>query len=348
MRVLFAAGGTGGHLYPAIAIAQALRARGDEVLFVGTRDRLETRIVPSAGFSLATIAAHPLSRRLSFDVVRTIGANVAGVAQSLRILRRFRPDVVVATGGYVCVPLVFAARLRRLFGRRPPIALLEPNVVPGVANRLLEPLADDVWRASTTGIPVRASLAHLPPAREAAARLGLSPERRTLLVFGGSQGARSINDAVLGLVETGGVPSGWQIALVCGEREYERVRAAARDGVVVKAYLDDPADAYACADLVLARAGASTLAELAALRIPAILVPYPHATEAHQVANARAFAAGGGAICVDDAALAVELRRVLADASSPERLAAMRERMPNREDATTAIVARIDALASRK
>lgn len=334
MRVLFAAGGTGGHVYPAIAIAQALRARGDEVLFVGTRDRLEARLVPAAGLGLATIAAHPLRRRLSLDVVRTLAVNLAGAVQSLRVLRRFRPDAVVATGGYVCVPLVFAARLSRTLRRRHlPIALLEPNVVPGVANRLLEPLADEVWRASTTGVPVRASLARLPSRDVAKARLGLPLEKQTLLVFGGSQGARSINDAVLALAERGGIPSGWTVLLVSGEREYDRVRGRAGDVVALRPYLDDPADAYAAADLVLSRAGASTLAELAAARVPAVLVPYPYATEAHQAENARAFAAGGGAVCIDDAELATGLPRALAELTSPQRLAAMRASMSPREDA---------------
>jgi UDP-N-acetylglucosamine--N-acetylmuramyl-(pentapeptide) pyrophosphoryl-undecaprenol N-acetylglucosamine transferase len=349
VKVLFAAGGTGGHLYPAFAIADALRARGDDVLFVGTRDRLEARLVPAAGFTLQTVAAHPLRRRLSFDLARTIGANAAGVVQSLRILRRERPDAIVATGGYVCVPVVLAARLFRAFARRRlPIALLEPNAVLGVANRLLAPVVDEVWTASSTGVPVREALLHLPTRAEAAARLGLDPNRKILFAFGASQGARSINDALIALVESHGLPEGWQLVLLAGERDDARVRAAIGDRVVVRAYLDDPADAYAVADLALARAGASTLAELAALRLPAILVPYPYAAEAHQAANAAAAAATGAAVTIEDVRLATGLRVLLAEVTKPERLAAMRASAPSRRaNATTAVVARIDALVSR-
>ena len=344
MKALFAAGGTGGHLYPAFAIAEALRARGDDVLFVGTSDRLEGKLVPEAGYRLATIPAHPLSRKLSLDLARTATRNLAGVAQSLRILRRERPDVVVATGGYVCVPVAIAARLRH---RRPPIALLEPNAISGVANRLLQPLADEVWRPETTGVPVRASLLHLPARSEAVARLGLDAAKKTLFAFGASQGARSINDAAIALAQSG-LPEGWQLLLATGDADYERVRAAIGARATVRRYLDDPADAYAAADLVLSRAGASTLAELAALRIPAILVPYPHATEAHQGANAVAAAANGAAVVIEDARLRDGLRSLLAEVATPARLAAMRECAPRRDrDATSAVLARIDALVSR-
>jgi UDP-N-acetylglucosamine--N-acetylmuramyl-(pentapeptide) pyrophosphoryl-undecaprenol N-acetylglucosamine transferase len=348
VTVLFAAGGTGGHLYPAFAIADALRARGDDALFVGTRDRLESRLVPAAGYRFETIAAHPLRRRLSVDLVKTVAANAVGFFQALRVLERARPSLVVATGGYVCVPLVLAARAdRTLRRRRMPVALLEPNVVAGIANRILAPFVDETWDAATTGVPVRASLLHLQRRGDAVAALGLDPERKTVLAFGGSLGARSINDAVAALVLGGGVPPGWQVLLVTGADDYERVRAAIGNATIVRSYLDDPAQAYAAADLVIARAGASTLAELRALRLPAVLVPYPHAAEAHQRANAMAAAATGAAVVIDDAALAGGLRSLLARIASPERLAAMRVAAGPAGDPIAAILARIDALTSR-
>ncbi len=351
MVVLFAAGGTGGHLYPAFAIAEALRARGDEVHFVGTRDRLEARLVPAAGFPLHSISAHPLCRRLSFDLLRTIFANLLGIAQSLRIFARVRPDAVIATGGYVCVPVVIAARLHRALRRRTmPIALLEPNVLPGVANRVLAPRVDELWNESNTGVPIRASLTRLPARAESIARLDLDAQRKTLLVLGGSQGARSINDALIALVETAALPPGWQLLLVTGERDYARVAAAIGERARVRPYLDDPADAYAAADLVLARAGASTLAELAALALPAILVPYPHAAEAHQRANAAAAAEAGAAVVIEDAALSERLGALLAQTTAPDRLEAMRARAlrGGARDPVRAILARIDALAARR
>lgn len=350
MTALFAAGGTGGHLYPAFAIADVLRARGDRVLFVGTRDRVESRLVPDAGYPLRTVAARPMPRRPTFALLWTILANAAGVVQSFGIVARERPDAVIATGGYVCVPVVVAARaVRALLRRRIRIALVEPNVVPGVANRVLRPLVDEIWDARTTGVPVRASLRHLPDRAHAAQWLGVDAGANTLLVFGGSQGARSLNDATLALLDAGALPSGWQVLHVTGDRDYARVRDAAGGRAIVRAYLDDPADAYAVADLVLARAGASTLAEIAAARLPAILVPYPHAAERHQSANAESAAASGGAVLIPDAEIARRLPAVLAELVAPGRLAQMRACIPERgSDATENVVARIDALVSRR
>jgi len=346
VRIVFTGGGTGGHIYPAIAIADALGSDAN-VTFIGSAHRLEARLVPQAGYRLRTVASRPLTRRLSFDLVRTIVANLVGVVQSARILRACRPQLVVATGGYVCFPVVLAARA---LGVR--VALLELNAQPGLTNRLLAPFVSDVW----TGIPVRASLRALPTREVALARFGLDGQRRTLLVLGGSQGARSLNDAVLALLTTGGLPDGWQAVLVTGERDEDHARAAlaaggsARDTAVVRAYLDDPADAYAAADLVLARAGASTLGELAFLGKPAVLVPYPHASDDHQRRNAERFAANGAAVVIDDSDLATRLRPVLAEVSAPARLAAMHANAQalQPDDPIVAIRARIDALIARK
>ena len=362
MKVLFAAGGTGGHLYPAIAIADALRERGDECAFVGTRDRLETRLVPAAGYRLLTISARPLARRFSLDILQTIGVNLLGVMQSLRILARERANVIVATGGYVCVPLVLAARIdRTLRRRRVSIALLEPNAVPGIANRLLALRSDEIWgavdrcdprwqsRYVRTGVPIRGALQRLPPRSEAVRRLGLDPSRETLFAFGASQGARSINDAVIGIVHDS-LPPRWQILHLTGERDYERVHAAIGDRATVKPYLDNPADAYAAADLVLSRAGASTLAELIALNLPAILVPYPYATQGHQQANADAVVSAGAAVAIEDSALDSKQLAAALEKLTPERLTAMRQsaRLLAGGDPVKTILARIDALAARK
>jgi UDP-N-acetylglucosamine--N-acetylmuramyl-(pentapeptide) pyrophosphoryl-undecaprenol N-acetylglucosamine transferase len=364
VNVVFAGGGTGGHLYPAIAIASAL-GNGAAIDFIGTADRLEATIVPNAGYRLHTVASRPLTRRLSLELVRTAFANLAGTLQSLRVVRRLRPDVLIATGGYVCFPAVLAARVLRVFGAfRGSIALLEPNARPGLTNRLLAPLVDEVWGAFPTGdpafagkyvytgIPVRASLRALPSRDEAVERLGLSSARRTLLAMGGSQGARTINDALAALVKSDGLPPGWQLIHVTGEKEYDRVRAALgkTDGAV-RPYLHDLSDAYAAADLVLARAGASTLGELAALGMPSILVPYPFAAENHQAANAEQFAAAGAAVVVADRELdAGRLRMLLAQTAAPERLLELRagaERLKTGDPIAT-ILARIAALAARK
>ncbi len=370
MKVVFAGGGTGGHLYPAIAIADALRERGATMLFVGTADRLEATIVPKAGYALETVSARPLSRKPSLELLRTAYANLRGSLQSARVLARTRPDVVVATGGYVCFPVVLAARAMRAFGSfRGAIALLEPNAKPGLTNRLVAPLVDEIWGAfpdpdprfagkyRQTGIPVRAALRALPPRDAAVARLGLDPARKTLLAMGGSQGARTINDAVATLVKNGALPRGWQLVHVTGEREYDRVRGLLEKGdssgnaPAVRPYLDDLSDAYAAADLVLARAGASTLGELAAIGKPAVLVPYPFAADDHQNANAARVAAAGAAVVVADRELETgRLGAVLEQATAPGRLAQLdaAARRLQAGDPVATIIARVESLAARK
>jgi len=203
-----------------------------------------------------------------------------------------------------------------------------------------------------TGIPVRASLRALPSRDAAIERLGLSSKRSTLLAMGGSQGARSINDALTALLTSDGLPEGWQLIHVTGEKEYDRVRTAlGRTDGALRAYLDDVGDAYAAADLVLARAGASTLGELAATGRPAILVPYPHAAEDHQRANAATVAQAGAAVVVDDRELiAGKLRGILAEVTQPGRLAELRAAAERARaaDPITTILARVDALTMRK
>ncbi len=359
LNVVFTGGGTGGHLYPAIAIAQALGERAN-VTFIGAADRLEATIVPNAGYPLITVKSAPAKRAY---------VNLAGIVQALNVLPRLKPDIVIATGGYVALPVVLAARILRQFKRiHAKIALLEPNARPGLTNRLLAPLVDEVWGAFPggdprfagkyvqTGIPVRASLRTLPSRDAAIERLGLSSKRNTLLAMGGSQGARSINDALTSLLQSDGLPEGWQLIHVTGENEYDRVKAALRhtqgdNGGALRAYLNDVGDAYAAADLVLARAGASTLGELAATGRPAILVPYPFAAEDHQRANAATVARAGAAVVVDDRELiAGKLRGILAEVTQPSRLADLRAAAERARtiDPVTTILARVDALTTRK
>lgn len=341
-------GGTGGHVYPALAIAEALAEDPAfaplDVLFVGTRDGLEASIVPKAGLSAAFVDAAPLLRKISPALARTLVANVAGFFQALAVLRRFRPDVAVATGGYVALPVVAALRCLRLLRQsRAKVALLEANAVPGLTNRLLGPLVDEVWlnapesaealgkKAVLTGTPVRASMLRPLAAAEARLALGLDPRKTTVVVMGGSQGARSLNEAVATLVTGRELPADWQILHVSGARDHdwiaERERGALSAGAVhLVEYLEDPRTAYAAADLVVTRSGASTLGELAATHTPALLVPFPFATADHQARNAAAFARGGAASVVADRELdADRLFRELEALLQPERLGAMRD-----------------------
>lgn len=368
MKILFTGGGTGGHLYPAIALADALRARA-AIEFIGTADRLEATIVPQAGYDLRTIVSRPLQRSLSLATLQTAAANALGVTQALRLVHAFDPDVIVATGGYVCFPVMAAAKLLRTARRsHAALALLEPNAQPGLTNRLLAPIVDEVWGAFDradaafgpkyvrTGIPVRSSLFRPNNRIEAARRLGLDPNRKTILAIGGSQGARSINEVVAALVTRRALPPEWQVLHVSGERDYEYMRAEEREPfgenrVVLVPYLADMADAYALCDLMIGRAGASTLGELAALGVASVLVPYPFAAEDHQLRNARAFEAAGACVVVEDRELNADaLWWTLRDVMQPARLEALRKSArslaPN--DPVATIIARIDALASRR
>ncbi|MDQ2858044.1 MAG: UDP-N-acetylglucosamine--N-acetylmuramyl-(pentapeptide) pyrophosphoryl-undecaprenol N-acetylglucosamine transferase [Candidatus Eremiobacteraeota bacterium] len=336
-------GGTGGHIYPALALAHAFAGVAEfaplDVLFVGTRDRMEATIVPEAGLPIRFVQAAPLARSVSPALLIGLLRNAAGIVQSARILLRARPDVVIATGGYVAFPVVAALRVLRLLRRtRARVAVFEANAAAGLANRILAPMVDEVWlamapekrpltaRETLVGMPVRASMRRSFDVLEARGALGLDALATTIVVMGGSLGARSLNEAAAGLVEAG-LPQGWQLLVVAGARDYEdlRRRLASYPRVTVRSYLNDPRAAYAAADVLVARAGASTLGELAATATPALLVPYPHATDDHQTANALAFTAGGGARMLGDAELgAARLRAELEAMLAPGVLGEMR------------------------
>ncbi|HEX3462779.1 MAG TPA: UDP-N-acetylglucosamine--N-acetylmuramyl-(pentapeptide) pyrophosphoryl-undecaprenol N-acetylglucosamine transferase [Candidatus Elarobacter sp.] len=366
LRIAFTGGGTGGHVYPALAIDEAIRAqyRPDayEPRFFGNRHGLEARLVKT--MPLTFVPSAPLQRNLSLSTLRTIFANTAGVIRALTALVRFKPMWVIATGGYVCFPVVVAARiLRTLRIIRPRIAVLEINVTPGLTNRLLKPLVDEVWttyaaseesfgrKTVVTGAPVRASLLLAKDAASARDRLGLDPDRTTVVVMGGSHGARSINEATAALVTRRTLGDGWQLLHVSGERDFAYMQAEERDPaagnrVKLVPYLADPADAYAAADVVIARAGASTLAELAVTGTPAILIPYPHAADQHQAHNAALFAEAGAAVVLNDAEVDGDrLWWALRDILDTDKKVTMRRaaRSLAPRNAAAAIVTRIEA-----
>lgn len=306
MRLLIAGGGTGGHLFPGIAIAQELRARDPHsaILFVGTERGIEVRAVPKAGFDLALLPIRGVRRKGVLALITGVLRIPIAVLQAIQLVRRFKPDVAVSVGGYAAGPAVLAAWLLRV-----PCVVMEQNAVPGVTNRVLSTLAraiiaglpTDVLPAHKTrvlGNPVRAALlgVHDKPYAPAA--------RKRLLVFGGSQGAKALNDVMIAVMQQyAGRDLGWSVVHQTGPNDLERVQQAyAALGnpahVTVMPFIDDMAKAYADADLVLCRSGAMTIAELTACGRPAILVPYPHAVDDHQTANARTMVRGGGAILV--------------------------------------------------
>jgi UDP-N-acetylglucosamine--N-acetylmuramyl-(pentapeptide) pyrophosphoryl-undecaprenol N-acetylglucosamine transferase len=365
-RVAFTGGGTGGHIYPALAIDDAIRAEYDasdyQPRFFGNRDGLEATLVTTMPLTFVPSAA--LQRKLSLRTVATVWRNLCGVVLALGGLLSFRPVMVVATGGYVCFPVVVAARILRTIGLlRCGIALLEINVRPGLTNRLLAPLVDEVWttydasapffrgKAHRTGTPVRASLLAGKHPSRARIELGMAPERSTIVAMGGSQGARSINEAVAALVTRRTLGETRQVLHVSGERDHAYMEAEERDvgtnHVKLVAYLDDPANAYAAADVAITRSGASTLAELAATGTPSILIPYPFASDDHQASNAAIFAERGAAVVIADADLSGDRLWWELDAMlQPSRLAEMRAAAQSLagSDVGRAIVSRIELL----
>jgi UDP-N-acetylglucosamine--N-acetylmuramyl-(pentapeptide) pyrophosphoryl-undecaprenol N-acetylglucosamine transferase len=366
VRVLIAGGGTAGHVFPALAVAHALvRDHDAEVRFAGTPDGQEARLVPAEGFEFEPVEAAPFARKVS---VRSATAPLV----ALRSMRRARPlvedaDVVLGMGGYASVPVgVAAIRARR------PLVLHEQNAVPGLANRLLARPARAFAlsfaeaarylprrvRSVLTGDPVRAAIAAVPQGRtelaqEALEELDLEPDRRTVVVFGGSLGARRINRAAAEAFRELGDRDDVQFLILTGPAHLELVRGAIPPGIRPRvralAFLERMELAYALADLVVCRAGANSVAELAVCGLPSVLVPYPYATARHQDANARALQrAGAAAVVLDEALtgplLASRIRELLGDAG---RLRQMGERASawGRPDAAGAL-ARVVAEAA--
>jgi len=344
MRIVVAGGGTAGHVFPGLAAAEALRSAGHDVGFVGTEHGQEARAVPDAGFAFSAVPARPLKRQLSVETLTAPVVAASAVRACRPIVRD--ADVVLGMGGYASVSAVLAARREHV-----PVVLHEQNAVPGLANRALGRLARAVAlsfadaadffprgvRTVLTGNPVRPRILAVATDREALsatafAELGLEAGRRTVVVFGGSLGALHLDRATVGAARLLSGRGDLQILLIAGEEHVEAVRRGLpeRSALLVRllGYLDRMELAYAAADLVVSRAGATTVAELAACGLPAILVPYPYATANHQEANARALQrAGGASLLLDDQLDADALvTRLLGLVDHDERLAAMGER----------------------
>src|SRR5579884_700836 len=331
MRVLIAGGGTGGHVIPALAIARELKSRYNaEVLFVGTARGIENRLVPQAGFGLMRVKVGALKNVGLMTRMRTIFDLPKAVVESRKIIRAFGAEVVVGVGGYASGPAMAAAILMRL-----PTLAFEPNYVPGFANKLVghrvfaaavhfEQTQKYFRNAQVVGVPVRAEFFKVPvPAKD---------HPPTLLIFGGSQGAQAINQAM-----TAAAPEvlrqipGLRIIHQTGERDYNDVQAAyGRSGITaeVSAFIDHMPAAFARADLLLCRSGASTVAEITAAGKPAIFVPFPRAADDHQRRNAEAIVEGGAAVLVPQAELTPErLAQVITELfADPKRLKEMAER----------------------
>ena len=321
MRVILTGGGTGGHIYPALAIAQGLLAQDAEtqILYVGIRDGMEARLVPEAGLAFAGISGKGLPRKLSLDTIKVLGESVKALWETKKILREFHPDLVVGTGGYVSGPVVLTASLFNI-----PTLLHEQNALPGITNRLLARVVRCVMvtfpesiahfgvkkKLELVGLPVRPEIGKV--SREIGARrLGLRPDRLTVLVTGGSRGARTLNQAMTTVLEYLDQRSDIQVIWATGKMTYsetvgefeKRGIAWKRPGWRILEYLKDMPEALACSDLYIGRAGAASLAELMVAGMPSLLIPYPFAAENHQEHNAQALVQAGAARIILDSEL---------------------------------------------
>ena len=310
MRIIIAGGGTGGHVIPALAIAQQLKKQfGAEVLFIGTARGIETRLVPQAGFPLELIQVGALKNVSLMTRAKTMFDLPRAIAASSRMLSEFDPEVVIGVGGYASGPAMVAAIRRRL-----PTLAFEPNVVPGFANRMIarwvsaaavhfEETCRYFPNCRVTGVPVREAFFAIPP-KSISSEVAGTP---TLLVFGGSQGARAINQAMIeSLAGLRARIPGIHIIHQTGQRDYEHVLAAYQQSGIsgeVHKFIDDMPETFGRADLLVCRSGASTVGEITAAGKPAIFVPFPAAADDHQNVNARALERAGAAVVVEESNL---------------------------------------------
>lgn len=366
--VVIAGGGTAGHVFPGLALGRTLRERGHDVRFVGAEGGLEARLVPAAAFEFHAVPATPLVRRVSMQSLRAPFVALGAARRCRRLVRG--AQAVVGMGGYVSVSTVLAARREAV-----PVVLHEQNAVPGLANRGLARLSRAVAlsfgdarkgfgrgvRVELTGNPVRDDILRVVEDRDTLAKEGrevleLEEDRKTVLIFGGSQGALHIDRAAVGACRLLSGRSDLQIVLITGPAHLDpivRGLPAVRAGLLVRllGYLDRMELAYACADLAVARSGATTMAELTVCGLPALLVPYPYATRGHQEANARALQrAGGASVLLDDQLSADALAsRIESLVDHDERLAAMaaRSKAFGRPDAAARLADLVEEVSGR-
>ncbi|MFB3920389.1 MAG: undecaprenyldiphospho-muramoylpentapeptide beta-N-acetylglucosaminyltransferase [Terriglobia bacterium] len=358
------AGGTGGHILPALAVAEELRARSErrgaggaqyEITFVGTGRGLEARLIPGAGFPLRTVAAAGLKGIAGWRRIRNFLVLPRSAVETGLVIRRFKPDVVVGVGGYLAGPAMLEAATLRI-----PTLLIEPNAVPGFTNRVLAPVVRKAAvgfeqtasrygpKACVTGHAVRKAFFEVPP------KAHVAPF--TVLVLGGSQGSKAINDSVVKSRALFG-EHGRAVTFIhqTGERDYNGTRQAYQErGLTaeVHAFIDDVPGAFARANLVISRAGANTVAELAAAGKASLLIPFPGATDQHQLENARVLERLGAARILPQVELSPE--RLMSEVwnllSDPERLREMEmhARRLARPDAAARIADLVEELARKQ
>ncbi len=314
-RFLFAGGGTGGHLFPAVAVAEKIKSLVPEaeILFVGTKSKIEGRVVPKLGYKFKSIWIKGFSRKINFENILFPLKVFVSIIQSIFINMKFKPKVAIGSGGYVSGPAIFGSSV---FGAK--IILIEQNSYPGVTTRILEKYADEIHisfedskkyfkkeeKLFLTGTPIRSSLVQIEK-KEALNEFKLSSEYKTLLILGGSLGARTINEAVASVVKNLEMKK-IQIIWQTGNNYFERYKNYISNFVKVVPFIDKMNYAYSACDLVVSRSG-STVAELLTLGMPSILAPSPNVAENHQYFNAKSLSDKNAAILIEDKNLKNEL-----------------------------------------
>lgn len=321
MKVVIAAAGTGGHINPGIAIANKIieKEPNSEIIFIGTNRGLETDLVPRAGYKLECINSYGINRKINIDNIKRLFKTIKSISEAKKILKEFKPDVVIGTGGYICVSVGMAAKKLKI-----PVILHESNAFPGVAVKLLSKDAEKILvgfkeaeerlpkakKVVVTGNPtkIKRSYMSIEEKRDKIRELGLNSELPTVLVFGGSQGAVSINKALIGIIENK-MNENYQIIWAAGTNNYETVKQQLKDKQIdinnikntkILPYIYNMQEIMQISDLVVCRSGAMTITEIALLGKPAIFIPFPFATENHQEYNAKVLQNAGSAQIILD------------------------------------------------
>ncbi len=332
---VFAAGGTGGHLYPAIAVAEQLKIIKPEakILFVGTKKKIESRVIPQLGYAFKSIWLSGFSRKLTFKNLLFPFKLIVSLVQSFFINLKFKPSVAIGAGAYVSGPVAWLASF---FGAR--IVLLEQNSFPGVTNRMLEKKADSIHlsfedsakyfkeknKLKITGNPIRTTL-KLTDRNQAVKSFGLDVNKKVLLIIGGSLGARSINKAVLENIKKF-IDNNIQVIWQTGELYFDEYKHLQNDAIKVKPFISEMEVAFSACDLLAARAGATTIAEVAYLGLPVIFVPSTNVAANHQYKNAKSLIDKNACLMIEDSRLPFDFgNKVIETISNDTILAALKE-----------------------
>jgi UDP-N-acetylglucosamine--N-acetylmuramyl-(pentapeptide) pyrophosphoryl-undecaprenol N-acetylglucosamine transferase len=360
LKVVISGGGTGGHIFPGIAVAKSLlELKPDtKILFVGGKGQRESKIVPDYGFDFAPILVQGFPRKLSLKWLKVFVKVPAGFFKSLAIISKFKPDVVLGTGGYVCGPVLLAAWF---LGK--PVVIQEQNVLPGITNKILSKLAKEIYvpfseaekflpkgKTKVTGNPIRSEIVTTPDTHE---KLGLDKNKMTITFLGGSQGANSINMAMIDALKyLSDMSSKIQMIHQTGENDFTKVEEAYRKSpfkAIVQPFFNRIEDIYASTDLVVCRSG-GTVAEVASKGLPSILIPYPYSAGDHQTFNAKAFEENGAAIMLKDSQLTGELlaNTIISLIKDKDRLSSMsiKSKSMGKPDAAQEIARSVISLVS--